>query len=616
MCGFLISFSSTEKNFQAEIFQAAAKFLDHRGPDGLSTQNINGTLVAHYRLAVQDLSNAAVQPLHSSCGLYCIIFNGEIFNFQELKETYLSEEIILKTSSDTEVLLELFVKFGVSCFAWLDGMFAGSIINKATKEVVHFRDNYGIKPYYFIKKDGYTVVSSEIKPLIYLFRDVEFTVRDKYLETYINHSGCDYGAHTLINEIGQLEAGCYAIDDPENQVRWYDLYDNVSKNDPTKFDQNKFEKNILRSIRNRLVSDIDVSITLSGGLDSTTIWSAINKKILSPIRAFTLKQVGTQFEERVNESDVVVSYTDGQVTPLEVGQISSYDEIRTSIYFQEFPSWSLSHVMYDEIYRRIRDAGYNVVIEGHGNDEVLGGYSVHFSAAVKSLVQQRKFYKAFQVAQLFFKSKGRASKLLSAILLAIYLIRIDDFIQLLRGSVLSKKSVFTVPFTPKEINTNSSLSHLQSVLLSDFQKYIIPTVLRVFDRSTMRSGVEMRPPFLNVAHVENSLNIADELRFSEDGQKSVLRQTEAWKLPDIVLDEKVKRGFSSDISVYCNIIQCKKFDKIIQTLSDTLPINFDNLDIQISKMPNLHWQEFQELNKLISLVIWYDLFIKKSFINE
>jgi len=533
-----------------------------------------------------------------------------------LKNKYLVNEIELKTLSDTEVLLELFVKFGFSCFDLLDGMFAGVIINKHTKRVIHFRDNYGIKPYYYIKKNGHIVVSSEIKPLIYLFRDMEFTIRNEYLETYINHSGCDYGSQTLINEIGQLEAGCYAINDPDEQVKWYNLLEKVSKKHPREFDQADFEENILGSIRDRLISDIDISITLSSGLDSTTIWTAITKKLLSPIKSFTLKQIGTQFENRVNESDVVTSYTDGKVTPLNISQLSSYKEIRTSLYFQELPSWSLAHVMYDEIYGNIRDAGYNVVIEGHGNDELLGGYSIHFSAAVKSLVQQKKFLKGYQVAQLFFKSKGKPNKFLAASLLLVYFFRLDRIIQIIRLRFNSTNSVFTIPLKMKKVEFESNLTHLQNILISDFQKYIIPTVLRVFDRSTMRSGVEMRPPFLNVKHVENCLNMADELRFSEDGQKTVLRQSKSWKLPKVVLNETTKRGFSSDISVYCDIIHHPEFKKISSKVFDLLPINRDILDLKVAKLASLSWQEHQELNKLIGLTIWYDLFIQKAFIDE
>ena len=615
MCGFLIYSSTSKLDISDDNeFLSAGKYLAHRGPDGWNWQKTENTLLLHYRLAVQDVSSQANQPFESQCGRYVIVFNGEIFNYKELKEEYLADQNLL-TTSDTEVLIELYKVMGSEVLHKLDGMYAGVIIDKFNDSKFYFRDQYGIKPLYYINYGSAVIASSEIKPLLYYLRSKELKVRKDYLDNYIDHSSCDYGRHTLIEEVNQLEAGFYAVDDPNSQIQWFNLGTILEERRNAEFSQEKFENEIVSSIKRRLISDIPIACTLSGGLDSSTIWSVIKQNNLGDVAPFTVDQVSKRFEQRVNEADIVQKYTNGKVRRLYSEDSVDYDTVRESIYHQEFPSWSLSHVMYDDIYRSLKKKGYSVVLEGHGNDELLGGYTVHFSAGVKSLIMQNKLTAAYNVSKLFFASKGKPSNVKASLLFLIFLFRFDNVFLILREMISRKKRLFNKKYNFKKINKSKKITYLQSVLLADFQRYIIPTVLRVFDRSTMRSGVEMRPPFMSTEHVVNCLSLKDEERFEKSGQKSVLRNTKQWALPDAVLNLKTKKGFSSDLSIYAHLINDQQF-QLISKPNKMLEINYGVLRNRRERIEHLSWIEYIEICKYINLVIWYDLFINKKFIQN
>lgn len=630
MCGILGCIYNNDNNFLGDFdnkkFDTALSLMNHRGPDNKSIIDLNGAKFGHVRLSIIDLSNSSSQPFFSNDKRYCIIYNGEIFNFLELRNELKLLGVTFLTESDTEVLLNSYIYWGEECLKKLNGMFAFVIFDSYKKLYFAARDNFGIKPLYYTFTDYGIIFSSEIKPLLIYIEKV--SINYSYLKSFYTESCCDYGENTLINEIKQIGAGSFLISNKENkQTKWFDLDSEVleilNSYSDSEINENYFNS-LKESIRIRLRSDVPVAVTLSGGIDSATVYSLSSKINNKPPIAFSIANIKEDAsmcsaDSEYEAASSIVKKYNGRLVGVNPPLNYTKDIIYESLFRQEFPSWSLSHILYDETYKIISKEGIKVLLEGHGNDEILGGYPVHISTCVNSLIRKKKFKSAFKAAKIYektlsdiyYKKKYKANFIFWGNMFA----SLKNILINYRYKRSWDYKIFGQEFKV-DIFKNKKLTLLQNVLIDLVKRSIVPTVLRTFDRSTMNASIEMRPPFMDPNVVIYSLALQDIERIGEYGQKNILRNYMKNDLPEEIISNKIKRGFTADIRDICNGISFDEIDKLLNEYSKLLNINsneFINCFKEFKKTND--WLLASTLNKGISILIWCDLFIGGKWKN-
>jgi asparagine synthase (glutamine-hydrolysing) len=389
MCGITGIWNLNGKRIIPEILEKFTDAIHDRGPDGFGYAYFyNGTLgFGHRRLSILDLTEAAKQPMHCADGRFTITYNGEIYNFQDIKDELELEHYHFKTESDTEVILAAYHKWGKECLHKFNGMWAFAIWDRDKEELFLARDRFGIKPFNFIHEKGK------------IFAFSSETISFKYLENYrrqfdfemlkLNTSGVRIqgSGHTIYNGIFQLLPGHYAYfrqhDTHINQKRWWNITHHCNKKTAKKSDEIAAEYyDLLRdACRLRLISDVPVGTALSGGLDSSSIYSTvydiISKEHLTRFaadsqRAFVVTFPGLIEDEREYANEAL-KFTGGPAVFIE--QIFKDLPNQIELDTKRFDSLGVAPITsISSIYRGMKENGIKVSLDGHGVDEMLYGY--------------------------------------------------------------------------------------------------------------------------------------------------------------------------------------------------------------------------------------------------
>jgi asparagine synthase (glutamine-hydrolysing) len=555
----------------------ALKFMRHRGPDAENIIHLDKVGLGHQRLAIIDTSPRANQPLSS--GKSYITFNGEIYNYKELKAEHLSN-IHFRTSSDTEVLLELLKNVGTSCLNLLNGMWAFAYYDAKNQLLTLCRDRFGVKPIYYMVQDGILYFSSEIKPLASIKKKCR-----RNLKTYLNffeHVATDYDEETHVQGIYQVKKGHY-LECKYGSFKekcWYNGNDFYF--DQSVFDSQRetllFTEDLLTdAISKRLRSDVPVCITLSGGIDSTVLYTLMKERLRQKLHVFTFIHPGSP----TNESDAVIrlakDYGDTPVTVVTDNSngIERFEEI---IRFLEFPSWSFSALGYAHMYHKIADSGIKVVIEGHGSDEQLGGYPYLIQSAIYSYLKNANIRGAIDALMVFRKTENPALK------------RVPPF-WIHVASIVKKLAL-------------NRLEDFETAISNSFDFKILPIVLRTFDRMSMKNSVESRLPYMDYRLVEFFKKLPLKYKVSKIGSKSILRSILIKYQKPFIYENLHKMGFAADEP---RLFTTDRDFKIAQKWIDAFNIpEFKNEKLKsqaIIKNKNIDWSHTFLLSRIISLAI-------------
>jgi asparagine synthase (glutamine-hydrolysing) len=495
--------------------------IAHRGPDGegVWANEMGNVVLGHRRLSIIDLSAEAGQPMHSSDHRYTIIFNGEIYNYRELREDLKLEGVEFKTSSDTEVLLNLYMKYGKECLSQLDGMFAFCVWDEAKQEMFCARDRFGEKPFFYYNKNGCFVFASEIKSIITYLDKVDFNY--DYLQQYLN-GGFEFSdLQTAFIDIQALASASSMLinsDGIEIEKYWeIDLSKKLKlENDEDYF--SKFQKLFLESIEFRLRSDVPVGSSLSGGLDSSTVVGTLTGLEKKEMHTFSArfkseKDEGKWIAEVTSKSKMV----NHEVWPEEDGFIEHLEKMT---WHQEFPLASGSVYAQWCVMSLPRNWGVKVLLDGQGADEYLCGYDELKYFAIWDLYHKGDFVSFFHEKKLFDKNYGKHGNLGMSYL-------VDPFLNWLG----IKRKVFRNGYTLKEqlkFYTDNKLGEL----------------LRIADRNSMAYSLEVRLPFLSHKLVEFVFSIPDRFIYREGKTKFILREAMKSVLPEAIYNRTDKIGFA------------------------------------------------------------------------
>jgi asparagine synthase (glutamine-hydrolysing) len=499
MCGIAGIFGAPPSGLEEMV-----RTLGHRGPDGngFHLDRSGRSALGHTRLKIIDLSEDAQQPMSDPSGRWRLVFNGEVYNYLELRSE-LSSSWEFRTQSDTEVLLAAYVAWGAACLDRLIGMFAFLVWDRKERRLFAARDRFGVKPLYLHERqDGALLVASEIKALH--AAGVPARPDDGAWATYLAHGLYEHSQHTFWEGIHSLPPGCFATwTNGRTAVSpWYDLAARVGVDFDRRPDDEVWEeyRSLLEdSVRLRFRSDVPVGINLSGGLDSSILLGLV-QQVQGPesdIQAFTFVTGDPDYDElpwvgqmlaRTRHPLVLCTLSPGEVPGLAEAVAQVEDE----------PFGGLPTLAYARVFERAREVGVVVLLDGQGMDEQWAGYDYYRTAVNGSagLIQ------------------GTAQSPVRPGCLTPYLL------------AFAEKPDFPAPFP----------DDLRNLQYRDLRYTKLPRALRFNDRVSMRSSTELREPFLDHRVVELALRQPAERKIRDDRQKWMLRSRAGELLPRGVME--------------------------------------------------------------------------------
>lgn len=515
--------------------------LKHRGPDDQDSYIDEMVSLGHRRLSIIDLSRAGRQPMCNEDGSAWIVFNGEIYNFQELREDLLERGHGFRSNTDTEAIIHAYEEWGVSCVERFNGMWDFAIYDKKNSRLFLSRDRFGVKPLYYFCDDRGIIFSSEIKGI--LQHNIKREPNDRIAYQYLAFGIVNHCRETFFKGICSLMPGENLIYDLSNRSmrlhKWYDLRERLNGMSPQK-EQNLAEKvrDLFEdSIRYRLISDVPVGSCLSGGIDSSSIVCSMrNIARGSIIKTFSLVFPGLPMDESLY-IDEVVRDTDLEahaVTPTQEELIEDIDDL---IWTQEEPFGTLSIYGQYRVMKLASQKGMKVLLDGQGGDEDFAGYSKYIDhylfECLKSL-RISEFIKNFRAGFLFFA--------------AITLLGKTGPTRMLLNRIKKRKAgYFLQEFYEGDTDYPLFKSGfgLNSALLEDITTYSIPHLLRYEDRNSMRWSIESRVPFMDYRLVEFAAPLAPDKKINQGVTKYIFREAMRGLVPESILNRRDKIGFAT-----------------------------------------------------------------------
>jgi len=546
MCGIIGCLNDIPNE---SLRQKALHNLHHRGPDSrnevLNNRDSFIFWLGHVRLSIVDLDERSSQPFRSKCGRYLIAFNGEIYNYQDLREKLKRKGVFFRTKSDTEVLLNGLIDEGIDFLHNCEGMWAFVFIDLKLKKTILCRDRFGVKPLYFYKKEDKFYFGSEVKALITFLES--FKINSNYKNLFEkNHFLVEKMAETWIKDIYSLKAGSYLVLDRNNiiisQKKWWTLHQEMSKYKHLNIDELKIlmQSSLDNSISKRLICDVNTGLTLSDGLDSTlisTLASSSRSDLKNQNRYFCTYTAKTNInnDNRVIEDASVLSKSLGlnhKVINLVVpDRLASIEE---RLWLLDIP-YAFDCRSQLVTYHQISQDKTKVVLEGHGLDEALSGYG---SVPLFSLANSFSLKKAKGYIDLVNKVNASPEKF-------IYNSSFNALKMILKYSLKSTMNIVKNPLKNFKIykSTNLWLNYFERELYECTTETILPTLLRVYDRCSMASSIESRAPYLDHKFMAVCHLIPGHLRTNPKNTKEIIRSLYSKKLPNRLLSKPNKSGW-------------------------------------------------------------------------
>ncbi len=558
MCG-IAGIIQKNNPIDRQLFSKMLEAISHRGPEDQREWFDMSQKVAlgHRRLAIIDLSEGGSQPRVSPDGRFVITFNGEIYNYLELKDELMQMGWKFDSGSDTEVLLYSFIQWQEKCLQKINGMFAFAIWDQQEKKLFAARDRLGEKPFKYVYTEEKFIFSSEIKGLLQdstVSREIDWQAIDlAFSFRYVPSPGTGFkniyklpAGHYLTWQNSQVKVCCYW-----NPHTFLEIQENKSEEEWKKEVWNLF----LDSVKHRLISDVAVGAFLSGGIDSTSVVAAISELGYSSVKTFVIsvngKSVDQEFAKKASQYFGTDHY---EIEVKDINYESILDKL-ISCYDEPFFDQSAlpSFLINQEIKKHV-----TVVLSGDGGDELFGGYKNHqfisFLSTYCKLPQLAREAVPYFLKP--FKNYSYRAEILSKNFYDAY----TNYCSLWKDHLpvskkyLTKTDLYSIDFK-NQINLSASAFYMKDwlgdvgldrgnqAMAADIKGQLADGFLTKVDIAAMASSVEVRPPFLDYRLVEQSLRIPSSLKIKEKNTKYIWKQIVKDKIPDEII-WRPKVGFS------------------------------------------------------------------------
>lgn len=564
MCG-IAAIIRRNRSVHREEIERLARSVSHRGPDGVSCVVMSERVaLGHARLAIQDLSASADQPMLSADGRYAIVFNGEIYNFPEIRGRLQKQGAVFSTSSDTEVLLQAWIHGGSQCLHEFNGMWAFFIWDRVACEGFLCRDRFGVKPVYYCTRPDETTICSEIDALG-CFTGLRNAENLPYLAAIVAGDTRVFAAsETHLAGVCTLPAGHMARISVDGQLqisRWYTLR---RQQVPSGFADQvaAFRALFLDACRIRLRSDVPIATCLSGGIDSGSIVSALRflgtqegSAGAFSHRSFTAAFPGTPLDETRLTS--LLADRNGVRLDQHVVECPTPDQLEAALRYCDGPMSTMAFYPIWKLYDNIRASGIKVTLDGQGSDEMLGGYFIGPEALIsgwqsRNPLRIRDLWKTYESLHL----DGRRWMATARGALSRYAMgEVDQAIKkpvkhLAAALGLYRPRPNRMPMPaglPDAVDKSDpdSGDWLAHKLWDQFFGNPLPFYLHQYDRCSMASGVECRMPFMDYRLVEFVFSLPLASRIGGGFTKRILRAAMRGLVPDEILNNRIKTGFNA-----------------------------------------------------------------------
>jgi len=635
MCGIcgIMPLGSSSASIEEELVQRMTDTLAHRGPNDSGIWSNEDIALGHRRLSVIDLSNAGHQPMTNEDDNIIVVFNGEIYNFKELKEKYKLEENghIFKSNTDTEVLLHLYEEIGLEMIPELNGMFAIAIWDNNNKQLHLIRDRYGIKPFFYQQDEKHFRFGSEIKAIISDSR-VERKASIQALHDYLTFNYIP-GTQTAFEGIYEIPPGHYMtvnLDGDSQQQRYWDLKF-ITDNSITEEEAIKKSLQLMeKSLERRLIADVPIGVFLSGGLDSSTLVALMSEHTKEPIHTYAIGFKDQSFNElpfaKIVADEFKTIHKEVIITAEMVEQLLS----KYLSYIDEpygdgsaIPTYYLSEIAKDEVV---------VVLSGEGGDEAFAGYETYAAYKVsrwfskipgfirnkviapvinKLPVSDKKLSLEFKLKR--FLGGQNLSPEQSHLWWRIVLTesqKSDLYSENITNSSTVKPSVrhFTENYKKSQASdTLSKLMHIDSTIF-------LPDDLMIKnDRMTMAHSLEARVPFTDPELTSFLASVPPKLKMKHMRKKHIMRLAMKDKLPNSIINKK-KVGLEMPYSKWLK-------NELLELMMKYLgPENINNTGLfkpeRVKGLIDEHLSGKRDNGRalwgMLNYMMWYELYIQNN----
>ena len=556
MCG-ITGYISLTNSIEPAQLKKATSLLQHRGPnaEGFYFNDNNKIGLGHRRLSILDLSNAANQPMHSSNGRYIIVFNGEVYNYKELAKTLSDKGASLKTTSDTEVILQLFCERGVNCFKELNGMFALAIYDIQKNVLTLARDHAGIKPLFIYHNDNEFIFASELKA-IQSIKNRNLDINRKAI-AYFLHLGFIPHPFTIYNKTEKFPAAHYIqLNVNANNFNcinsqtlpFWSLKKIVAKET---IKDEKTAKKILTnllfdSVEKQLISDVPVGTFLSGGIDSSLITAIACQVSDRKINSYSIAIDDGKFNESKYARQVAdhlqTSHHEFNVKEKEVMEL--IDKL-VPLYDEPFADSSALPTM---MVSRLAKNDVTVTLSGDGGDELFMGYGAYNWANTlnKKWISSIR-YPLFEASKLMSDRYKRAGNLFAysrkANLKSHIFSQEQYFFSESELKYFLAEDSFNFENENKNFHTERKLNAAELQSMWDYKYYLPDDLLVKVDRASMHYSLETRVPLLDYRIIEFAFNLDSELKIKASSMKYLLKEVLYGFVPEKIF-KRPKWGFS------------------------------------------------------------------------
>jgi asparagine synthase (glutamine-hydrolysing) len=565
MCGLVVMLGLGDRPADAAVLTRMAQRIAHRGPDDSGLYLDQHVGFGFRRLSILDLSPAGHQPMCSEDGQLVIVFNGEIYNYIELRDELQAAGYCFRSTSDTEVLLAAYRHWGPSCLAKLNGMWAFVIHDRGRGVLFGARDRFGVKPLFVHRGKDCWLLASEVKAILasgLYARETNWQVSADFLL----HGKLDESPATFYAGIEQVPPGCafqLTLDGRWRQWTYWSL--SAIEPEPSADVEETLGELLEDAVRLRLRSDVPVGVCLSGGLDSTAIICAMARNRQdggapagrpAPLLAFCYHE--SAFDERVFIADTLAQ-TGALLQRISLTPEAMWESLVEVLRFQDEPIISGAPIAGFHLMNLAASNGVKVVLNGQGSDEILAGYPSYFDDHWRTLLRTAQVTRAWHeireyaawhrtsAGHLFLGSLGR--------LFHQQLRRLTPYRNLAsrrRWRRFEQQRWFAPCLLERHAAPDEGYqeSDLNAVLMRSVERARLPHYLRLEDRNSMAHGVEARLPFMDYRLVSLAFRVPADRKMEGVWNKALLRSSLRGRIPDSVRNRVEKMGFPTSLHLW------------------------------------------------------------------
>jgi asparagine synthase (glutamine-hydrolysing) len=527
MCGISLIVNKNNQPILEERIKVMNDLVQHRGPDGEGFLLHKNFAFGHRLLSIIDHSEKGHQPL--MFGNNRIIYNGELYNYIELKNELTNLGYTFNSKTDTEVLLAAYTHWGVDAFKKFNGMWAFVIYDANKEALILCRDNFGMKPLYYTNTSSQFMAASEIKQFI-VNKEFEMVLNKKVAKDFIDYGLVNYNAETFFENVYELRAGnylTYTLQSNKCEIKkWYNIEEEVKPiKDDYKTAKVKIKSLFEESVRLRMQADVHMGSFLSGGVDSSAIVCTIKENNLNNEDFSTVTSCfdNPKYDEQ-EYSDVITSATGitGHKIYPQLEDLIGNKILEKIIYHLDQPISSLSQFAEYEVCKKSKETNLKVMMDGQGSDEYLCGYNEFKATYLKEAIKK-----------LQFKSISKNLKMLNILL---------NLKIAIKNRLRHKKIIYFRKHTfykkYQKIKTVKELSIVQ------IQQTSLPAQLHSLDRNSMCFSIEARMPFLDKNLVEYCVGLPAKFKIKNNFSKFIFREAIDY-VPNKVRFRKTKMAFEA-----------------------------------------------------------------------